>query len=61
VLTCSVAVIAAATVTAQFSLVQVQAPVAAVTVPTLNPVLLIFLAAMLAAMTAAMSRARKSD
>ena len=60
VLTCRVTVSAAVTVTAQFNLVQVQAPVTAVTVPTLNPLLLLLLATILAVMVAAPSRARKS-
>ena len=60
VLTCSVIVSATATVTAQFNFVPAQEPVAAVTVPTLNPMLLLLLATILALMAAAMSRARKS-
>ena len=59
-LTCSVIVSATATVTAQFNFVPAQEPVAAVTVPTLNPMLLLLLATILALMAAAMSRARKS-
>ncbi len=58
VLPCSVTVVAVATVTAQFNLVQAPAPVVAVTVPTLHPLLLMLLAAILAAMTTAMSRTR---
>lgn len=60
VLTCSVTVSAAAAVTAQFNLVQVQAPVAAVTVPTLGPWLLLLLATLLAVMTAVTSLAGTS-